>query len=329
LAARDTLISRFDAFSLREPVTTPDIGPGQASPENAMGDEMSNQAWFFASQGQQQGPYSEAQLGGFIARGVVTAATLVWSEGMANWQKAGDIPGLFAAASGSPVSYSGGSPVSAGGSGDGSLSIDFGIWQFIWRSVVFIIGALLVIPLPWVYVMYCRWAVSCTHVPARPNLAFTGRAVTLLPWYFGAIVLSICLGLTGNQYINALSILIQFALYWLAIKWLIANIASNGRPLGLSFSGSIWGYLGWNILAVLSVATIIGWAWVYTAQTRWMCRHIEGTRREVVFNATGLAMLWRTILLSWGCVLVIPIPWLIRWYARWYASQVALVERPA
>jgi hypothetical protein len=40
----------------------------------------------------------EAQLRGFIARGIVTADTLVWSEGMANWQPAGDIPGLFSAA---------------------------------------------------------------------------------------------------------------------------------------------------------------------------------------------------------------------------------------
>jgi len=291
---------------------------------------MSNRSWFFASQGQQQGPYSQAQLDGFIARGIVTAATLVWCEGMTNWQPAGDIPGLFSAASGPPtVSDSGGPPASAGGWGNGSLAIDFGIWQFIWRSVVLFISALLIIPFPWVFVMYCRWMVSCVQVPARPNLTFTGTAVTLLPWYFGAIVLSICLGLTGNQYINALSVLIQFALYWLAIKWLVANIASNGRPLGLSFSGSIWGYLGWIILGFLSIVTIIGWAWVYTAQTRWMCCHIEGTRREVVFNATGWAMLWRTVLFSWGCVLVIPIPWLVRWYARWYVSQVALVEPAA
>jgi len=40
-------------------------------------------------------------------------------------------------------------------------------------------------------------------------------------------------------------------------------------------------------------------------------------------------MLWRTVLFSWGCVLVIPIPWLVRWYARWYVSQVALVEPAA
>src|SRR5438445_6619670 len=63
---------------------------------------MSNRSWFFASQGKQQGPYPEAQLRAFIANGTVTAETLVWSEDMAGWQRAEDIPGLLAGASGLP-----------------------------------------------------------------------------------------------------------------------------------------------------------------------------------------------------------------------------------
>jgi hypothetical protein len=291
---------------------------------------MSNRSWFFASEGKQRGPYPEAQLREFVAGGTVTADTLVWSEGMTGWQKAGEIPGLLSGASGPPAApYSGGPVTNAAGRGDGSLSINFGIWEFVWRSVLFLVGAVLVIPLPWVIVMYCRWIVSCTHVPERPNLTFTGRAVTILWWYLGAIVLSICLSLTGIQYLNALTILIQFGLYWLAIKWFVANIASNGQPRGLSFSGSYWGYLGWNILAALSIVTIIGWAWVYTAQMRWVCRHIEGTRREVVFKASGLQYLWRAIVAILACCFIIPIPWVLRWIMRWHASQIVLVERTA
>jgi hypothetical protein len=116
-------------------------------------------------------------------------------------------------------------------------------------------------------------------------------------------------------------------LYWLLIKWFVANISSNGQPLGLNFSGSFWGYLGWNILAFVSVITIIGWAWVYAAQIRWMCRHIEGTRREVVFNATGLAFLWRSLVTFIACAFIIPIPWVMRWFISWQVSQTALVER--
>src|SRR5882724_2164361 len=282
---------------------------------------MSNRAWFFADQGQQQGPYPETQLREFIARGMVGANTLVWTEGMAGWQKAGEIPGLMSAVAGKPA-VPGKTAASAGGPGSGSLSIDFGIWEFIWRSLVLLVGAIFVIPLPWVVVMYCRWIVSCTHVPGRPNLTFTGDAITVLWWLLGAIVLIIVLSLADIRLLDTFSILIQLGLYWLFIKWFVANLASNGQPLGLSFSGSFWAYLGWNILAALSFITIIGWAWVYTAQLRWICRHIEGTQREVVFKATGLQYLWRAVIVVFACALIIPIPWALRWIMRWHASQI-------
>ncbi len=289
---------------------------------------MPGRSWFFASQGQQQGPFPEAQFREFIARGMVGADTLVWTDGMAGWQKVREIPGLMSSVS-RPPAAPGRMPASAAALGDGSLSVEFGIWEFVWRSLVFFIGALFVIPLPWVFVMYCKWLVSCTRVPGRPNLSFTGEPLTILWWYLGAIVLLIVLGATGLKFVNALAILVQFGLYWLAIRWVVANIASNGQPLGLSFSGSYWGYLGWNILALLSVITIIGWAWVYTAQLRWICRHIEGTRRDVVFKATGLQYLWRAIVVAIACSFIIPIPWVLRWIMRWQASQIVLVEGTA
>ena len=59
-------------------------------------DQMAGRSWFYASEGQQQGPYPEIQLRELIARGTITADTLVWTEGMANWQRAGEIPGLLA-----------------------------------------------------------------------------------------------------------------------------------------------------------------------------------------------------------------------------------------
>ncbi len=288
---------------------------------------MSNRSWFFASQGKQQGPYPEARLREFIANGTVTAETLVWSEGMAGWQKAGDIPGLLAGSSGPPVVLQAAGPsTTAGGPAGGPLSIDFGIWEFTWRSVVLWIGIVFVIPVPWVLAMYCRWIVSRTRVPQRPNLAFTGRPVTLM-WYFAAIVLIFCVALIESRLLNYLTIIVQILLYWLFIKWFVANISSDGPPLVLEFSGSFWGYLGWNLLALVSVITIIGWAWVYTAQMRWMCRHVEGTRREIVFKATGLEFLWRSLVTALGCVFIITIPWMIRWFIRWQASQVVLVER--
>jgi hypothetical protein len=290
---------------------------------------MSNRSWFFASQGQQQGPYQEAQLRQFIAAGTVTAETLVWSEGMAGWQKAAEIPGLFSGGSGPPpMSQMGGPLVSAGGYSGGPLSIDVGVWSLLGRSLVYIIGLLLVIPAPWVATWFYRWMVSRLQVPARPNLGFTGQVGDI--WYvFVALGLCSYAGLSGYSYVQLILLPVQAFLFWMVIRWIAANLSSNGERLPIEFKGSPWGYIGWYLLMTISVITIIGWAWVITAWMRWICRNIGGTHRDVLFNASGWGMLWRTFLFALGCSFVIPIPWLLRWYTRWYVSQFALVERTA
>jgi hypothetical protein len=264
---------------------------------------MAERSWFFASNGQQQGPVGEAQFRDLIARGSVTPDTLVWTDGMSGWQRAAEVPGLMASASRPPaMPQSGPPPVMAGGGyggdhGGAALSIDVGVWELFWRVLVTSLGCMLVIPGPWLIVWFLNWIVPYVRVPGRPNLSFTGNAMTLVPWYFGGIVLIIAAvyySINNEvQWPNHLVDVVQIALYWLFIRWLIANLASNGQPLGLSFSGSVWGYLGWNILFVLSIITIIGWAWVFAAQARWICRHIEGTRRQVVYKGSGLENLWR------------------------------------
>ena len=288
---------------------------------------MANRSWFYASNGQQQGPYPDAQLRELIARGAVTADTLVWSEGMAGWQRAAEIPGLFSGASGPPAIPRSGVPLaSSGGHGGGALSIEFGIWDFTWRSLVLFIGLVFVIPAPWVMLMYFQWIVSCIHVPQRPNLAFTGKLIDLM-WFYAWVVLFIVATWTESQLLNLAVTVSEFVLYFLLIKWFVANLSSNGQPLGLRFTGSPWGFIGYTLLAAIAVLTIVGWAWVYVAQIRWMCRHIEGTRREIIFNATGLEFLWRSVVMLIACVFIIPIPWMYRWFAGWLASQTVLVER--
>ena len=96
---------------------------------------MADRSWFFASQGQQQGPYPEAQFRDFIARGMVNADTLVWTEGMAGWQKAGDIPGLFVRRLGAAASRR----FRWRGTGSRFRSIS-GPGPSLGRSLVFVIG---------------------------------------------------------------------------------------------------------------------------------------------------------------------------------------------
>ena len=60
---------------------------------------------------------------------------------------------------------------------------------------------------------------------------------------------------------------------------------------------------------------------------RWLCRHIEGTRRDVVFNGSGLEFLWRSIVTLLASIFIIPIPWMYRWMMRWLVSQIVLVQK--
>lgn len=294
---------------------------------------MADRAWFFAEGDKQHGPHSESRLRELIAAGTVTAATYVWTEGMSGWQRAGEIPGLIGGAPrppGPPVPGtppSSGSPGPADGASGRSLWIDFGIWDFTWRSIVLGLCSIVIIPLPWALVWYLKWLVPRLQVPGRPNLGFQGWAVTIVPWYFGLIVVTIALAMTGSELLSNLSILVQVVLHWLFLKWLIANLAAAGRPLGLGFAGSVWAYLGWIVLGIVSMFTIIGWAWVYTAWMRWFCGNIQGTRRAVVFNGSGLDFLWRAIVAAIAVSFIIPIPWIYRWMMRWIAAQTELVER--
>lgn len=297
---------------------------------------MTARNWFVAVGDKQQGPYSEDEFRELIARGHVRPDTYVWADGMPAWQFAGDVPELLSSGSVTPPGPPHFTPAPANGgvSGadqtTGAFSADFPIWDLVWRSLVFVIGSVFIIPVPWLLVWYLKWLVPCIRVPGRPDLSFEGKAMTVVPWYFGAIIVAIAISLLRSEVLgNLTTIVVQVTLYWLLAKWMVANLASNGQPLGLSFSGTVWAFFGWNLLAILSVFTIIGWAWVYSAWTRWFCQNIHGTRRMVIFNGTGLEILWRAVVAAVACAFIIPMPWAVRWYWQWFVGQLAVVPRGA
>jgi GYF domain 2 len=286
---------------------------------------MTDRSWFFAAEGKQQGPYPEPQFRDLLARGIVRADTLVWSEGMAGWQRAGEVPGLMSGTSARPVIPMSGGAVMGAGHGGGALSLEVGIWSLLGRSLLFVIGLLLIIPAPWTATSFYRWIVSRLDVPGRPNLAFNGQVGDL--WYvFVLIGLLSYSGVSDYAIVKIAAFIIQAFLSWMVVRWIVASLSSNGQPLPIEFKGSVWGYVGWYLLLYISFITIIGWAWVQTAWMRWICGNISGTRREIVFNASGLDVLWRTFVLVIACVFLIPIPWMLRWYTRWYVSQFDLVQ---
>ena len=277
---------------------------------------MSDRIWFHASEGQQKGPFPEAQFRDLIAKGIVRPDTLVWSEGMTGWQKAGAVPGLVPGAS----------PVAASSDdARGQLSVDLPLWSFLGWCILLVVGNLVVVPAPWIATGYYRWLFPRVHVPQRPNIGFTGQVGDI--WYvFIALAILGYAGLYGDLFQLA-AIPLQAFLSWMILRWVVANISSNGQPIAMTFNGSPWAFIGWQFLMFLAMFTIIGWAWVMAAWMRWICRHVAGTRREIIFVGTGLQLLWRTLAFGLGCLLIIPIPWVLRWYFTWSMTQFALVDR--
>ncbi len=59
--------------------------------------------WYFAQDGQQNGPYSDETLQELVNSGSVNAATLVWREGMAEWQPLSEAAPQFLSVMAPPV----------------------------------------------------------------------------------------------------------------------------------------------------------------------------------------------------------------------------------
>ena len=51
-------------------------------------------SWHYAEAGQQRGPVTDAELEDLVRAGTVLSDTLIWREGMANWQPYGQVKGV-------------------------------------------------------------------------------------------------------------------------------------------------------------------------------------------------------------------------------------------
>ena len=153
----------------------------------------------------------------------------------------------------------------------GALDADFGVWPLFGWGLLLVISTVLVVPMPWVMTSFYRWAAVHMRVPQRPNLAFTGQPGDIW-WVLIPIALGSYAEVAHVRGLPLLMIPIQAALSWLVIRWVISHLSSEGQPLPLKFAGSVWGYIGWQVLLYVLFITIIGWAWVTTAWLRWMCR---------------------------------------------------------
>lgn len=313
---------------------------------------MADKQWYSAIGGQQQGPFGEEQFRGMIERGEIRPDTLVWNASLSGWIKAGEVPGLLPPAPPRPPGLPPaiGAPPPAfpvqqpgypaqqpaawqtaqadpypGGEAGQPLVTTAGPFGLLGRSLLVAIGQIFVIPSPWTGAAFYRWFVGTIELPNRKKVVFVGRGGDI--WY--AFMLAALCSLVGAAgfIVQLLLMPLTVLFYRIIVRWFFANLTWEGQRQPLQFIGGYWPFLGWQAFMTVSMISIIGWAWVFTAMTRWMCRNVVGSSKKLSFVGTGWSVLWRSVVFVLACIFIIPIPWMMRWYARWFVSQLCLSDR--
>jgi hypothetical protein len=288
---------------------------------------MSSNFWYLDRDHTQRGPVAEDEFVRLIRQGAITRETMMWTAGMTEWRPAGQVPNVAALFGASAPAIGVGAPVvgtgaPAVGPAMGPLGSAIPVWGFFWRSVVTLIGVVLIIPAPWVGPWFYKWLCERISLPDGRPLTFSGKPGDI--WYvFAAWGALTWIGQLKEGRFELVTIVLSWILGVLLLKWVCAHASTPDERLKLSFEGGYLPYIGWNILLFLSAITIIGWAWVMKYMLRWICQNVRGTA-EFAFTGTGLEILWRTVVVVLLSILIIPIPWMMRWYTQWMFSQVAV-----
>ena len=293
---------------------------------------MAIRQWFVAIDDKKDGPFSDERLRELIAGGTVTADTLVWCNGMTNWTRAAEVPGLMA---GSPRQAS--LPPRSGPAQNvraqnlpaqilatHALRTTVGTWPLFGRGLLVFISQLLVIPIPWVATSFMQWFVEHIELPEGQRVDFAGKPGDI--WY--VFVLNALCGYVGliSNYVELLVLPLTTLFTLLIARWFCANLIWEGQRDRLEFTGDYWLLLGWTLLFAVSFITIIGWAWVATAWGRWMCKNVTGSSKQLIFTASGWSYLWRSLVFGLTAAFVVPIPWTLCWFVGWVVSQFSLVD---
>jgi len=124
---------------------------------------------------------------------------------------------------------------------------------------------------------------------------------------------------------------VQGAVAYLQFRFFVDNLR---WPDGTTIQSSVplLKFILIQVLGVLSVFTIIGWAWWLVWSFRWVTRHIKSRGSAFRFVGTGFQCLWRTVAALVASIPLITAPWAIAWIVRWFATSLEIEEteeRPA
>ena len=206
--------------------------------------------------------------------------------------------------------------------------------EFLGWALIAALLSWLIIPAAWGAVLLYRWLVQNVSFSDGTEASFEGRGGEVWGYFAVASILGFVPQISNaiddpaGRFAASIAIpilLLPFSAgIWLIItRWFFASVKLTcGTPL--RFVGRYGPYLGWTFLVVLSVYTIIGWAWATVAMVRWICRNIDAGGDSIRFQGTGADFLWRAIVAALACMFIIPIPWMAVWIMRWFVRNTVL-----
>ena len=216
------------------------------------------------------------------------------------------------------------------------LSFDGDVVEVLGWFLLFIVSAIVVIPLAWTMAAFCRWFGRNLRFSDGTTAEFTGTGPEVLGWILLSVLVSAVSRIPGWLHADTIvQILVGLPGFFVGVlidlyilRWLVSSIRlSSGPPL--EFDGDYAGYLGYHFLIALSVLTIIGWAWVLAGYSQWLAEHTRGKDIAIRFQGTGWEILWRTVLAVLGSLLIVTIPWMWTWWTRWVVSCVTMTREAA
>ena len=206
-----------------------------------------------------------------------------------------------------------GGPVALAFLGTGFQALGYGLLAAILM--------ILIIPYGWGVSLLSGWYVNNFAFSDGRTATFTGRGSQI--WYYFLIyvllIFANVIPFIGTIIGWLLALRIQLAV----VRWFFSHIQlSTGQSL--RFEGGYWLFVGWMLLWIFSIYTIIGWAWVASAGMRWLCRNVDMGQEHLEFVGSGVEFLWRGIIVVLGSILIITIPWLAVWYIQWITRNILI-----
>jgi uncharacterized membrane protein YjgN (DUF898 family) len=277
--------------------------------------------WYYAVGGERHGPFGRDEFVRIIGTGVITDATLVWREGMAEWRPFADlkaefgpppVAGMVDPAPGQPAGPAPGTPVAFEFTGNA------GEYFKIWIVNLLLTIVTLGIYAAWAKVRNRRYFYANTKLLGHA-FTYTGDPVRILIGnliVFGMAVVYFTSGAISPILVLVVVLLFMIAMPWLIVKSLSFNARNSSyRGLRFGFDGTYGGaaknYLLFPIAAMFTLYLLF--PWVQREQKKFVVGHHRyGATRfgfhgstEAIYKIFGLTLLFfLPLLIAYGGIIV-------------------------